>query len=64
MPSGVKAAPPQQSKLEEMWGGKRKKAAAKESPTVPDISPLLNRCVSVGEDDVKSGACIRQHLQT
>ncbi|KAI0936388.1 hypothetical protein AcV5_004540 [Taiwanofungus camphoratus] len=54
MPSGVKAAPPQQSKLEEMWGGKRKKAAAKESPTVPDISPLLNRCVSVGEDDVKS----------
>lgn len=30
MPRGTKAAPPQQSKLEEMWGKKKKPKAVKE----------------------------------
>ncbi|EMD42092.1 hypothetical protein CERSUDRAFT_110637 [Gelatoporia subvermispora B] len=32
MPQGVNSAPPQQSKLEEMWGGKKTKAVAKPEP--------------------------------
>ena len=39
MPRGMKTAPPQQSKLEEMWGGKKRKAAPVE---VKDESAALD----------------------
>ena len=35
-PSGSKAAPPQQSNLKEIWGGKRKRDATSAAPSIAD----------------------------
>ena len=46
MPTGMKPAPPQQSKLEEMWGKKKKRPAAEsvqeEGKNVTDSLPGMS----------------------
>ena len=39
MPTGMKPAPPQQSKLEEMWG-KKKKSVKEEEDVKMDVEPV------------------------